>query len=367
MIPSVPAPCPHFELCGGCQFQDIPPSFYQHTKINSVTQALGALVTDSVTMHDPVFIPQATRRRVSFVARLEKDHVSFGFHQKKSHMIVDVTTCLLLTPRLEKLRASLRDYLPRILTDHHPCDIFLQEAHECVEMVITGTVRSSDGAPDTAFITYVAKMAHELDIARIGWRARDTHPVQPVTVLKNFHARFAALDVDLPFQSFLQPSSEGENFLVDTVLSFLPKTKKLRAADLFCGCGTFTAHLLPRVSYLYAAESDVHAVNALRVATKSFAHIKVEQRDLEKEPLTLRELKNLDVVVFDPPRAGAKALAQRLAQSIVPVVIGVSCNPQSFARDAQSLIRGGYKLTDVKIIDQFIWSSHVELVARFQK
>lgn len=366
MIPLPAAPCPHFDSCGGCLFQDVPPDIYRMTKMDQVTQALGAFLSNA-TVHEPIFIPHATRRRVSFVARFKDGVLEFGFNQKKSHAIVDVKTCLLLIPRLESLRHHLRAYLPRILSDHHSCDIFLQDVAGKVEMVITGPVRSSNGSPDTAFTTYIASMAAELGIARIGWRARGTQSIQPITVLNAITYEFAGLVVDLPYQAFLQPSVEGEAALMSKIKEFLPRKKKLRAADLFCGCGTFTGLLLENAASLYAAEGDTLAVNALRSATKGLAHVTVEQRDLEKEALTLREMKNLDVIVFDPPRAGAKSLSQRIAQSSVPVIIGVSCNPQTLARDAQTLIKGGYKLTDLVMVDQFIWSDHVEVVTRFEK
>ncbi|MDB5411532.1 MAG: ygcA, partial [Rhodospirillales bacterium] len=74
-----------------------------------------------------------------------------------------------------------------------------------------------------------------------------------------------------------------------------------------------------------------------------------------------------DSVVFDPPRIGAKTQAAALAASRVRRVVAVSCNPASFARDARILIAGGYRLVDVKPIDQFVWSPHIELVAGFER
>ena len=80
-----------------------------------------------------------------------------------------------------------------------------------------------------------------------------------------------------------------------------------------------------------------------------------------------RELTRLDAVVFDPPRQGAEAQARELAMSAVPILVAVSCNPLTFARDARILVDGGYRLTRVTPVDQFLYSAHVELVARFEK
>ena len=72
-------------------------------------------------------------------------------------------------------------------------------------------------------------------------------------------------------------------------------------------------------------------------------------------------------MVFDPPRQGAEAQARALAASVVPVVVAVSCNPATFARDARILAGGGYRLTRVTPVDQFLYSAHVELVALFRR
>ena len=78
-------------------------------------------------------------------------------------------------------------------------------------------------------------------------------------------------------------------------------------------------------------------------------------------------MKNYDAVVFDPPRQGAEAQARELAKSAVKTIVAVSCDATTFARDARILVGGGYKLLGVTPVDQFRYSSHVELVARFEK
>lgn len=78
-------------------------------------------------------------------------------------------------------------------------------------------------------------------------------------------------------------------------------------------------------------------------------------------------MKGLDAVVIDPPRAGAEAQAARLAASTVPVIAMVSCNPATFARDPRTLTEAGYRLDWVQVVDQFRWSVHVELAARFSR
>jgi 23S rRNA (uracil1939-C5)-methyltransferase len=79
------------------------------------------------------------------------------------------------------------------------------------------------------------------------------------------------------------------------------------------------------------------------------------------------DLKGVDAVVFDPPRQGAAEQAKILAAGTVPVIVAVSCNPATFARDVKTLIAGGYRLTRVTPVDQFRYSPHVEVVGRLER
>ncbi len=107
-------------------------------------------------------------------------------------------------------------------------------------------------------------------------------------------------------------------------------------------------------------ETAVHALDKAKGA-KPLTPVR---RDLFRAPV---EEARYDAVVFDPPRVGAEAQSRALAAGDVPCVVGVSCNPATFARDARILVDGGYRLESVQVIDQFIWSHHVELVGVFGK
>ena len=144
-----------------------------------------------------------------------------------------------------------------------------------------------------------------------------------------------------------------------------------KIVDLFSGCGTF-ALPLAKSATVYAVDSDRAAIDALAKAARAAQSagvnpVKAEARDLFERPLTAKELNDFDAIVFDPPRAGAAAQAKEIAASKVPRVIGVSCNPASFARDAAILRDGGYRPRIVTPVDQFVWSAHVELVGVFER
>jgi 23S rRNA (uracil1939-C5)-methyltransferase len=98
---------------------------------------------------------------------------------------------------------------------------------------------------------------------------------------------------------------------------------------------------------------------------KGLKPVTTELRDLYRQPLLSDELDRFDAVVIDPPRAGAEAQIAEIARSGVRLVAAVSCNPVTFARDAKALNEAGFTLDRLRVVDQFRWSTHVELVARF--
>jgi 23S rRNA (uracil1939-C5)-methyltransferase len=165
--------------------------------------------------------------------------------------------------------------------------------------------------------------------------------------------------VSLPPGAFLQATEDGEAALVGAVREAIAGAR--RVADLFAGIGTFVLSLGPLV---YAAEAWQAAVVALRAARPNMM---VEHRDLYRRPLSADDLERFEAVVLDPPRAGAAEQVRELARSTVRQVSYVSCNPATFARDARSLVEGGFRLKWVQPVGQFRWSTHVELAAAFAR
>jgi 23S rRNA (uracil1939-C5)-methyltransferase len=174
-----------------------------------------------------------------------------------------------------------------------------------------------------------------------------------------------ATRLTLPPGSFLQATVAGEQALAALVSDHCQRARHI--ADLFCGVGPFALRLAA-TSRVSAFDSDAGAIAALHKAatsTSGLKPVKAEARDLFRRPLMPQELRDYDAIVFDPPRQGAQAQVQQLAASKIPVLVAVSCNVATFARDARILIDGGYRLEGVTPVDQFRHTPHVELVARF--
>jgi 23S rRNA (uracil1939-C5)-methyltransferase len=348
--------CRHFGVCGGCSFQDMPDDAYRALKRSFVVDALAQHGLEGVEVDSVVEVKPATRRRAVFKIAKRGGEIRAGFHAAQSHAIVDMRECLVLTPRLFALAGQLRELFGALLNDG-----------EDVEAHVTDT----DTGPDIA-LRWSRKLTPAISANLARWA--QTRKIARVTLNGNIATEFATplvtfgkAHVALPPESFLQPTREGEVALRDRVLATVKNAKAV--ADLFAGCGTFTFPLAEKAR-VHAVEQDKPALAAIAAtarATQGIKPITTEVRDLFKVPLSGDELKAYDAVVLDPPRAGAQAQAKALAASKVRRIAYVSCNAETFARDARILVDGGYKPGAVTPVDQFLWSSHIELVAGFAR
>lgn len=352
--------CPLYDRCGGCSLQHAEGDFYRKYKVHLVQSALKRVGLKTKFL-PPVFCASRGRRRATFAVFLQNKKLVMGYYKRRSHIITDVEDCLVVHPDLLAWRDRIAPYLKEIIRDSRPVDVFLQLVDGRCEIVINGPVGRKD-SPDLQVREAAAKLVQDTGAARLSWRMKAFDEPEILVESKPVIAHFGSLAVTLPPAAFLQPTMEGETALVNAVLDFLPQDSK-NAADLFCGCGTFTGPLLDKVGKLSAF--DIGGVDALqKTKTPGLTAVK---RDLFKNPLRREELNEFDVVVFDPPRAGAKEQMVDLAKSRVRTAIGVSCNPATFARDARVLCDHGFRLEAVQIVDQFVWSHHVELVALFKR
>jgi 23S rRNA (uracil1939-C5)-methyltransferase len=358
----IKAPCPNYDVCGGCSLQHADGAFYRRWKVETVRSALDRHGLEPAAWLEPVFLPAGHRRRVTFAAYKKKGRVTLGYFRRRSHNVTDIAVCLTADPAIMALRTKLVTSLASILQDGKTADIFIQRICGQIEIAITGPL-GKKGRPDLQVHEAVADLAHTAGISRISWRLRERDSAEVLLEINPLYAKFGALNVALPPLAFLQPTEAGERALVDAVMELLPSAGTF--ADLFSGCGTFSGPMLNRGPV--DAYDGVGAAIAALDKSKGVQPLKAMQRDLFRNPLLSEEAGRYDAIVFDPPRAGAHEQARALASGRPPIVIGVSCNPATFARDARTLVDGGYELKTVKIVDQFTWTHHVELVASFTR
>ncbi len=301
-------------------------------------------------------VPEGTRRRAVLKARKSAGAVAIGFHGAASHAIADMRECRVLTPELFKLVGELRNAMGEILAEGEPAEIHVTQAENGFDLALRWSRKSS-----LAATPHFARLMARSRVVRV------TANAEVVCALAEPFVHFGKARVVLPLGAFLQPTSEGARALQSLVRSGVQRAKT--CADLFAGCGTFS-FILAETSRVHAVESDKPMLGALAITARQTQGLKpltTEQRDLFRLPMTARELDRFDAIVLDPPRAGAEAQARQLASSRVRRVVYVSCDAQTFARDARILVDGGYGLERVTPVDQFLWSEHIELVGVFER
>ena len=350
-------PCPHFGICGGCALQHLTDDAYAGWKRTQVVTALGRAGLTGIDVAPTVRTPPAGRRRATFAATRRGGRATLGFNERQSHRIAEISGCLVVEPAIRALLGPLEDLLTAVLPDGAALDVTVAVLEGGLDVLLTGGLEPGLDARER-----LAAFAESRDIARLSWRRSPSAPPEPVAARRPVHVRFGGTAVPVQPGAFLQASGEGEAALVDSVLAGVGNARKV--ADLFAGLGTFTFPMA-RTAAVHAVEGDASAMAALSSAARTLPNVTTARRDLFEDPLTASELSRFDAVVFDPPRAGAREQCTRIAESGVPVVVAVSCNPATFARDARILTDGGYRLESVTPVDQFVWSAHIELVARF--
>ena len=348
-------PCGHYKSCGGCALQHASDTFVADWKQGVVQAALHAqgLSAPFRPMH---VSPAASRRRAGLSGRRTKSGTMIGFHGRASSTIAPISHCHLLYPDLMAIVPGLGGIVTHGASRKGEISLHLTVSGGGIDLAVE-QAKPFEGAAFAALATF----ADQLDLARLSWNGdlvvQRRAPVQ----------QFGAAVVVPPPGAFLQATAQGQAALVLAMQDAVGDAR--RVADLFSGCGTFSLPLAARAEVL-AVEGDgdmLHALDAGWRKASGLKSVSTQTRDLFRRPLMPDELAGFSAVVIDPPRAGAEAQFAQLAQSTVPVIGAVSCNPVSFARDARLLADAGYSLDWVQVVDQFRWSTHIELAARLSR
>ncbi len=333
--------CRHFTRCGGCALQHISHSAYAGFKLKMAQEAARKAGFDTDCVAQLVTFPANTRRRADLKVRNGK----IGFFEEYSHRIVDIEECTVLEPDLLELVMQTKRQLPglpeitriRINGVDNGYDVMVEGQDGC-KLQVTG-----------------CKQVRRLSIAG----QKTIYQSGEVTLT------LGSIVVDVPAGAFLQASRAAQAFMTERVQDAVKDSDHV--LDLFAGIGTYSFPVSAN-SKLTAIEGDKAMVTAMQDAARKYKLeniLRTERRDLFNHPLKRDELSGYDAVIINPPRAGAKAQAGQLAQAGIAKIVMVSCNPATFARDARLLKEGGYQLLKLTPVDQFVYSSHLELIAEF--
>ena len=346
--------CPHFGVCGGCALQHLEAQAYLEWKRELVVASLRSRGLDAdVDQVRPV--PLGSRRRAALTLGRGKGGPALGYLRARSHELIDVTVCPVLSPRIMGRLGKLKQALAPLLGRKREAKVNVTETESGLDVVL------EDARPSPLVLGGFAGKAASLGVARLTAGGESIGPVAAPEI------ELSGVKVRLPPGAFLQASREAEAVLAGLVREGAQGAKRL--ADLFAGLGTFT-FALARDAAVDVFEADERALAALAEAARKTPRLKPVRtylRDLFRAPLSPKEVKAYDVVVFDPPRAGAVAQAETLAKSDVPRLVAVSCNPGTLARDLRILVDGGYRIVQVTPVDQFLFSPHIEVVAHLAR
>lgn len=347
--------CPHVSECGGCKVQHLSEAHYQDWKLARLTKALSD--HGLVPGKPPAWAFRTlneSRRRAVLTANKEQGDWRLGFHESRSHALVDIERCAILRPLIMSALPTLRKITSVLLPKGGSCRITVLEVDRGLDVDI-----ATDQKPYTGSLPAIANLTAASRILRLtlGGAPFVQHTAPQLTI--------SDIAVIPPPAAFLQASREAETAMVQLVCAAISKARAKKVVDLFSGLGPFA---------LAAARlASVKAIDSHRPLTEALAHavrqsqglkpIETQVRDLFQDPLSPRELERFDAVIIDPPRAGARLQAEAVARAKLATVAMVSCNPETLARDLEILVSGGYRLASVHAIDQFLYSPHLEAVA----
>lgn len=352
-----PPPCEYFGQCGGCSLQHLNRLTYTRFKQSILDELLKRLGSQPEIL-PMVEVGAHSRRRAEFKIAVEKGKVMFGFFAFRSHSFIAVDQCLVSEPAINRLLPTIKKAFTGLKKPGR----------------LTGmNIAVLDNGVDIGLST--RSPLHKQDISALAAFAQNHPDLHRLTVDKsclydngNATVAFGAVQVELPPAAFLQASKAGQSALMDFVTRHLASCDKV--IDLYSGCGTYSFPLLGTTQHISAYEGSDEMVLALHNAAQKAnvsERLTVQLRDLYSSPLAVEELDRFDGIVINPPRNGALPQVERIARSNVTHVVMVSCNPATFERDGKVLLQHGYVMTHAQAIDQFYWSSHLELAAAFIK
>ena len=348
--------CPHFGACGGCSLQHANDDLLAGWKRDLIARALSARGITDVEIAPTITSPPASRRRVTFSGRRTKKDTVIGFHAAGSDQLVGVEQCPVARPAIVASLDLLRDLIGVGASRKGELRLVVTDATAGLDIAVTGG-KPLDGGLYGRLVAATATSS----IARLTWDG------EPVIQRDPPAQTMGCAQVVPPAGGFLQATAEGEAALVNAVRRIIGDADMV--LDLFAGCGTFTLPLAENAE-VRAVEGDALALEALDAGWRGAPDLKLvetERRDLFRRPFLTRELEKIPAAVLDPPRQGARAQCEQLADSAVERVAMVSCNPATFARDVRLLLDGGYQLEWIQPVDQFRWSPHVELAASLSR
>ncbi len=354
------ATCEYFDKCGGCSLQHLKHDFYLDFKKKNISNLLARNEIKANNELKFIEIGKNSRRRVKF--HVTNDN-NLGFYAQNSHDLVEIKHCLMLEKDIEALIMPLQNLLNKLPIN------FIETISVCkfdnIIDVVFGLKKSNISTKISNQLADFAKNAGNINL---GYKIKNKTTLvyqasKPSLTLNNIR-------IDLPSNIFLQASAKGQKEIISQILEFIASNNIKNAIDLYSGIGTYSFSIIDKIDRIDAFEGDKKMADCINQNARknNLTHkILAKSRDLASNPLRKNELTNYDLVIINPPRNGAKSQISKLVESDIKNIIMVSCDLNSFFKDATILIDNGFELEMINAIDQFYYTSHIEIVAIFKK
>ncbi len=363
--------CPHFGLCGGCSLQHLAPhaqlAAKQRQLLDNLERIGGVRPLRVIeALQGPAF---AYRRRARLGVKYvhKKGRVLAGFRERDKPYLADLRRCEILLERFATLPEELAGLVETLsIREHIPqVEVAAGDATAALVFRIMAPLSAEDEAALARFGTRLGVQIHlqpkGLDSIR---------PLLPNAPPLEYAVDGGEVTIEFGPSDFVQINRDVNLRMVEAALELLAPGPADTVLDLFCGLGNFTLPLSRRAAAVVGVEGDeglVHKArrNALRNGIGNAAFF--TQNLFEPAGFGAWAERAFDLVLLDPPRAGAIEIMERMAQWRPRRAVYISCHPGSLARDAGILVRGqGYRLIGAGVMDMFPHTTHVESIAVFE-
>lgn len=369
-------PCPNKDVCGSCSWSHIPYEKQLQQKLSDINGSFKLKNLD-LEVHEILASPKIDhyRNRMDFVIDFEG---RVGLRQKgKWWRVIDNHPCFIADEKIEELFHAVRDW-----AQNCGLSFFDRKSHEgllryaVIRATSTGetmlTIVTSEAEDEERVIGVIRELGEKVKPTTLVWSIN--HTVSDVSYgdeLRTIHGpgyieeNINGLKYRITPNAFFQTNSHAASLLLSTVTEFAGDLQDKTLLDLYCGSGFFSVALANQAERTVGVEMVPEAIRDARV-NEELNNARVEFHDAKTEDFDWMQI-GADVVILDPPRSGMhdKALADVISAK-PQVVVYVSCNPKNFAREMIQL-QEHYDVTQLRAIDMFPHTPHVELVARLDR
>ncbi|GEK46773.1 23S rRNA (uracil(1939)-C(5))-methyltransferase RlmD [Bisbaumannia pacifica] len=360
-------PCAHYGSCGGCDLQHLTPHAQRRHKQAVLAEQLGR---QGVALEAPLQLLAGEglgyRRRARLGVRLDAEGtLHLGFRGRRSHHLVDIAACPVLTPSLDRLLPALREHLPSLEAPRQVGHLELIDSDAGVALVVR---QLRDNPRDAERWRAFA----ERQGVHLAWLlGREAPVLRWLGEAPSLHYALGELRVHFAPGDFIQVNGEVNRALVEHALAWLAPAPGEAVLDLFAGVGNFSLPLAAAGARVTGVEGSPAMVERLADNARANAlSLAARQADLNDPGAVARLLDEVPATaaLLDPPREGAEAVCRALAkQGAVERLLYVSCDPATLARDAAILAAGGLRPVRGAVADMFAQTAHLESVLLFRR